>query len=157
MVSKNWWRKYKLTSEGNRRKNAQNGNTIIDTIYMKCKCTLISLLPQYLWLLELVGCDMPWRGPTHKVTWPFDHVVLWDDVTNSNHYISTTTMPMTTKLGGMLPYLEWILPNKSYDHIIKWCCCKIIWQTKIIIYPLIQYLYLLDLGGWEYTMYSFLP
>ena len=35
--------------------------------------------------------DLPWWAPTHKITSPFNHVVLQDNVTNSNCYISTTT------------------------------------------------------------------
>ena len=31
------------------------------------------------------GGDLPWEAPTHKVTWPFDHVVLWDLETNWKH------------------------------------------------------------------------
>ena len=26
--------------------------------------------------------DLPWGGPTHKITWLFDHVVLQDNETN---------------------------------------------------------------------------
>ena len=33
-----------------------------------------------------------------------------DHVTNENHYISTTTVPMTTKLGRMVIYLDGLLP-----------------------------------------------
>ena len=30
-------------------------------------------------------CDgLPWGAPTHKVTWPFDHVILWDHVAIKN-------------------------------------------------------------------------
>ena len=39
------------------------------------------------------------EGFLHKVTWPFDQVVLWDDETNEDDYISTAIVPMTTKLG----------------------------------------------------------
>ena len=31
------------------------------------------------------------------------------------HYISTTTVSMTTKLGYMVIYIEGILPKQSYD------------------------------------------
>ena len=43
--------------------------------------------------------NLPKWAPTHKVTWPFDHVVLPDHMTNWNHYISTIAVPMATKLG----------------------------------------------------------
>ena len=35
LVSKKIWKKYRLTSEGNARKNAQNYKAIINTIYIK--------------------------------------------------------------------------------------------------------------------------
>ena len=49
----------------------------------------------------------------------------------------TTAVPMATKLGRMMTYLEWLLPIKSHEHTIMWSC-KIMSRTKIIIYPLIQ-------------------
>ena len=33
---------------------------------------------------------LPWLAPTHKVTQPFDHLVLQDHMTNQNYYNSTT-------------------------------------------------------------------
>ena len=81
--------------------------------------------------------NVPWLAPALKVTWPFDHVVLGDHVRNWNHYISTTTMPMTTRVGRVVTYLEWLLPVMSHDHMITWSN-KITWQTKIIIYLLPQ-------------------
>ena len=54
-----------------------------------------------------------WKGakssglaPTHKVIWPFDQVVLRDDVRNWNYYISITAVPMDTKVHMMLTYLK---------------------------------------------------
>ena len=40
-----------------------------------------------------------------------------------------------------MTYLDWLLPMKSDDYIITWSC-KIKWQTKIMIYPLIHCLWL---------------
>ena len=40
--------------------------------------------------------------------------------TNSNYYIFTTPMPMVTKFGRLVTYREWLLPIKSYEHIIAW-------------------------------------
>ena len=40
-------------------------------------------------------------------------------------------MPMATKLGRMMSYLEQNLPIKSQDHIIV-LSCKIMRETKII-------------------------
>ena len=54
------------------------------------------------------------RLPTaHKVTWLLD-IVLHDNVTNKNHYISTTRVPMAAKLCRII-YLDGLLTMKSYD------------------------------------------
>ena len=76
------------------------------------------------------GYDVPWEDPTHKVTWPLNHVILQNHVTNWRHYISTTMMPVTTKLGRGATYHEG-LPIKSHAYIITWSC-EISWQTKIV-------------------------
>ena len=57
---------------------------------------------------------LPWATSTHKVTWPYNHVVLQDHVTNWKHIFST--MSMATKPGRIVTYLEWVLPIKSRDH-----------------------------------------
>ena len=41
MILKKWWEKYRLTSEGNDTKIAQNDKTIINTIYMKLDFRII--------------------------------------------------------------------------------------------------------------------
>ena len=56
----------------------------------------------------------------HKVTQPFNHVILQDLVVNLNHYISTTTVPMVIKHGRMVTYLDEHLPVKSNDPLITW-------------------------------------
>ena len=76
-----------------------------------------------------LGWMLIYRAPTHKVIWPFYHVVLWVHVTYYSHYVSTTTVPMGTKLDRMVLYLEGLLPWKSHDPLILWSC-KITWQTK---------------------------
>ena len=81
--------------------------------------------------------DLTWVLLTNKVQWPYNHVVLWDHVTNEKHFISTTKMLMATIRGRMMTYLEWLLPIKSHDHIVMWSC-KITWQTKIITHLLIN-------------------
>ena len=48
------------------------------------------------------GGDLAWGAPTDKVTWPFDHVVLWDYVAILKH-ISATRVPVATKLSRLLP------------------------------------------------------
>ena len=47
-------------------------------------------------------CNLPSWAAFHKVTWFFDYVIFRDHVTNYNHYISTTTVPVTIKLGRMV-------------------------------------------------------
>ena len=74
---------------------------------------------------------LPWWARVFKVTFPFAHVILWDHLINWNHYISTTTVPMATKLDRMVTYLNGLVPVKSHSHLITWFC-KITWQTKII-------------------------
>ena len=68
-------------------------------------------------------------------------------------FISTTTMPMTTKLGRGVTYPEGV--PMSHGYIITWSC-KIMWQTKII-YSVPQYLWSPNLTGWVLTMRSFFP
>ena len=43
--------------------------------------------------------------------------------------VFTTTMPMATKLGSMVTYLDWLIPIKSHDTLIA-CSCKIPSQIK---------------------------
>ena len=97
-----------------------------------CKITVFagmfkSPLPHYghqIWQ----GGHIQWGAPNDKVTWPFDHVVLWDHVTNQKHF-STTTVPKATKLGKMINYLDGLLHIKSDDPLIAWSF-KIMWQIE---------------------------
>ena len=52
-----------------------------------------------------------------------------------NVNISTTTVPMTTKLGRLVIYYEELLLIKPHDSLIMWSS-KITWQTKTVISPL---------------------
>ena len=52
----------------------------------------------------------------------FDHVVLQDHVTNKNHCISITRVPMATKLGRMMTSLDGLLPIMPHDPLITWPC-----------------------------------
>ena len=70
---------------------------------------------------------------THKVTWPCNHVILRDHVTNWKHYIPTTTMLMATKVWRMVTNFKRLLSIKPHDHALTWFC-EITWKTKIIIY-----------------------
>ena len=85
---------------------------------------------------------LPWVASTHIVTPLFGQVVVQDQVTNWNHYISTTTISVAekhctstitffiaTKRRSLLTYIEWLLPTKSHTYIITWSC-KITWQLK---------------------------
>ena len=66
--------------------------------------------------------DLPWRVPTHKVTWLFDHVVLRDHLASSNYYISTTAVPMATRLCRIVRYFEVLLTINSCWSLITWPC-----------------------------------
>ena len=74
---------------------------------------------------NLAVVNLPWWASTHKVTWPFDHVVLWDHITTSNCYIFTTTAFMATKLNRMVTYIQ-AAPNHEvtqwFEHGILECC-----------------------------------
>ena len=85
------------------------------------------------WLPNLAG----WWAPAYKVAWPFDHVVLRDHVTNWNDYISTIRVPMPTKLGKIVTYLDGLLSMKLHGPLITWSC-EIKWQTKTSMFPLPQ-------------------
>ena len=69
--------------------------------------------PQCLWL------------PSHTVTLPFGHVVLWDHIANQKH-ISTTTVPMVTRLRRMVACLEGLLLIMLFYLLIIWSC-EITW------------------------------
>ena len=65
-------------------------------------------------------CDQdvsPQWMPTHKVTWSFGHVILQDMMV-----IYIKRVPMATKLGRMMTYLNELLPLKSHDTLITWTC-----------------------------------
>ena len=87
-----------------------------------------------------------WRCPTHKVRWFFDHSILVD------HFISTTTTSVATKLRRVVTNCEVVSPIKLDDPLII-CSAEILWQTKTIIYPLPQCLWSPNVEGgdllWE--------
>ena len=68
-------------------------------------------------------------------------------------WLSTTTMPMATKLGTVVTYHEVLPPIKSCNPLTAWSC-KITWQTKTITFPLPQCLWWLNLAGWWLFMKS---
>ena len=52
-----------------------------------------------------------WRGPTHKLPWLLDEVILWGQLANEIHYISTCRGPMDTKLSKLLTYHERVMSS----------------------------------------------
>ena len=93
--------------------------------------TIISSLPQRLWLLTRQNGELLWGATTYKVTWPRDRVVFGDHGTKQNHYVPTTTLPMVTKLDRVVPYLEALLSKIWHDSWITWSS-KITWQIKTL-------------------------
>ena len=55
--------------------------------------------------------DLPCRFFIDIVTWPMNHMILQDYLTNLKH-ISTTIVPMTTKVSSVLTYHEGFIPIK---------------------------------------------
>ena len=84
--------------------------------------------------------DFLWGFSTHDATPAFRDGILRDHVTNHN--------PLYLHYHNIYGHKIWQDDNlhrvtstiKSHDHIITWSC-KIMWQAKIIIYPLIQCLW----------------
>ena len=72
-------------------------------------------------------------------------------VTSLDHYISTTTVSLATKLSRMVPYSDRLVPIKWHDPLIMWYC-EITWQTKGNIFLLSECLWLQNLGGWSPTL-----
>lgn len=58
--------------------------------------------------------DLTWGTPTYKVTWSFNHLVLWDHGINWIVYIATYRIPLNTKLGKVLTYHEMLGHFKPY-------------------------------------------
>ena len=98
--------------------------------------------------------NLPWWARAYKLTLPFDHVILWDQVINYSYHIFTTTVPMPTKLGKRVTYIDGFLPMKLHDSSITWSC-EILWQPKIILSLLPQYLLTLNLISWWLAMKGF--
>ena len=94
---------------------------------------------------------IPSGTPIHKVIWRFDFLVLQGNVTNENHYISTTRVTIATKLGRMITYFDGLLPITSHDTLIS-LSCEITWQTKTIIFPIPQCLWPPNLVGCWLTL-----
>ena len=78
-------------------------------------------------------------------------MTLWHHVTSSNYYISTTTVSMAMTFGGMVTCHEGLLTIKSHNVLIMWSC-KVMWQTKIIISLLPEWLWPPNLIEWWHTL-----
>ena len=100
--------------------------------------------------------NLSWWYLTHIITWHFDHLVLEDHVTNENHCITITTVPMATKLGRMVTYLERFQHIKLHNPLTMWPC-KITWQTKNIISLLTNCLWPPKLAEWWLTLRGSFP
>ena len=112
--------------------------------------TIISQLPQCQCPPNLTRWWLTRWAPTHNVTRLFGLVVFRDHMTNWNHYISNTTMPMSDKFGRLVTDLEGLVRIMLPDPFVTWSC-KIMWQTKTIISPPPQCLWLLNMAGWWLT------
>ena len=66
------------------------------------------------------------------------------------------TVPMNTKLDRMVTNLGWLLTIMLIYPLITWFS-KIPWQTKNVICPLPQWLWLLNLAGWWLTLRGSFP
>ena len=65
-------------------------------------------------------------GSCPKVTWPFNHVVLWDQP------ISIVEVLMVTKVGKLVTGHEG-LPFMLLHPLVTWCC-QITWQTNTYLH-----------------------
>ena len=65
-----------------------------------------------------------------------------DHLAKLHYYIFTTTVPMATKLGCIVTYLDGLLSLKSNDPLITW-------QTKVIKSLRPQHLWPPNLAGWR--------
>ena len=86
---------------------------------------IISSLTQCLWPPSLEGWWLILGYFYQKVKWSCE--ITWQ-----NHYISTTIVPMATKLGRVVTYREALLPKMSHRSWVKWFS-ENTWQIKTII------------------------
>lgn len=65
--------------------------------------------------------DLQWRSPAHKVTWSFQHIVLWSHLIYYICYASFCTRWMKSMHGTVVSYCEGLLSitksNTSYLHL----------------------------------------
>ena len=79
-------------------------------------------------------CEILWQvvASTHNVAWRNNRVVLRDQVTKQNYYISTTTISEPTKLDRVGIYNEELPSIKSQGSLIIWSC-KVTWKIRSVI------------------------
>ena len=83
---------------------------------------LLSTTTVFMTNLTWKSGDLPWKIPIVVVTWTFNHVVLFDYVTNWKLYIfyNFTTISIATKLDKVVTYHEELPPTKLIDPSIMW-------------------------------------
>ena len=92
------------------------------------------------------GKSRRWVQLFSRYSWTIhDHHIKITWQTKNKHYISTTRVPMTTKLARMVTNPEELLPM-LLDPLVTWSW-KVMWQTKTIISILTQCLQPPILGG----------
>ena len=73
------------------------------------------------------SCKVTWQAKiiispllsANKVTWSFDHVILWDHVTRLKHYIPNITVLMVTKFGRMVTCgAAIIIVTRPFNHVV---------------------------------------
>ena len=108
--------------------------------------TIISPIPQRLHPPNLTGWWLTIRNSrseSHKTLWPCDIPRSRGNL-KSLYLRYHSAHDNQTYLDGELP---WGVSNQSYNTFIMWSC-KVMRQTKTIIYPLSECLQPLNLEGW---------
>ena len=89
-----------------------------------------------------------WGAHTHIVTWPFNHVVLWDHVPQFWTYLHKLNVyDDQAWQGGDFPLGTSTIKMSDYPLITF--SCKILWQTKTIISPLPRCIWAPNLAMWR--------
>ena len=96
--------------------------------------TIIYLLSQCIWLLNLAVRWLTWGAPTHKVTWPLNHLYSRGLARSCDHVISIATTPMAVIIGRVVTYRE-LPPIKLHDPSIKWSH-EVMWYIKCVLSPI---------------------
>ena len=74
-----------------------------------------------------------WEAVIYKMTWLFDHMVIWRHVTNKKRYISTSIKPVATRLYWKVAYGKYLPTTKL--HVLSITGSReAIWQMKKTLY-----------------------